>query len=260
MKARKTRHDELGRPTMTDPELLQAGFDQRAPWITRFEIDGREYGGAYDAGGDDRLRCFFQRFPRARRVLELGCLEGGHTFPLAAAAREVVAIDVQAGNLEKCRWLTAVLGTRNIRWVEADLETDALDSLGRFDVIYCSGLLYHLQEPWSLLRRAAPLTRAIFVWTHTAPPDRPLCERGGYLGVEIGEPRYDHPLKGMRPTSFWPSQPELVRMLRDCGFTRIDILDDSLGTDAGPGVLLAAYTPGRMARLAAGVGRRWLHR
>ncbi len=241
---------------MTDPERLQAGFAARAPWITRFEIGGRVYGGDYDAGHDDRLKCFFRRFPRARRVLELGCLEGGHTFPLAERAREVVAIDVQASNLDKCRWLGAELGARNVRWVQADLETDEIAELGRFDATYCSGLLYHLQEPWNLLRRVAPQTRAIFVWTHTAPPDRSLFERGGYLGAEIGEPDYDHPLKGMRPTSFWPTQAELLRMLQDCGFPRIEILDDDLGTDAGPAILLIAYTPGWLERIAARIRRR----
>jgi hypothetical protein len=38
-----------------------------------------------------------------------------------------------------------------------DVETDKLLELGKFDVVFCYGLLYHLSDPLGFIRRAAAL-------------------------------------------------------------------------------------------------------
>ena len=81
----------------------------------------------------------------------------------------------------------------------------------------------------------------MWLWTHYAPADAPLIERGGYEGIVYEEPPTDHPLRGMRPESFWPTLPELQRMLVDAGFDDIEVLNPDLGTKDGPAVLLAAH-------------------
>ena len=56
-------------------------FERRKPWVTNFVINEREYGGYFDAMNDGRISQFFQYFPHARTVLELGALEGGTVLP-----------------------------------------------------------------------------------------------------------------------------------------------------------------------------------
>ncbi len=101
-------------------------------------------------------RSFGVSRPRARRILELGSLEGAHTVQLAArpGVEEVVAIEGRAANIRKAELVTRLLEVRNVRYVEANLETtDLLAQFGRFDAIFCSGLLYHLPEPWKLIEQ-----------------------------------------------------------------------------------------------------------
>ena len=50
-------------------------FERRKPWVTKFRIDESEYGGQFDAMNDGRILQFFQYFPGASTILELGALE-----------------------------------------------------------------------------------------------------------------------------------------------------------------------------------------
>lgn len=228
-------------------ESLTAEFAARGPWITRFLIDGEEHGGDYAAAADHRLDAFLKRFPHPGRVLELGCLEGGHTFALARVAREVVAIEARADNLAKACWLASRLGADNIRFVEGDAELFPLESLGPFDVVYNVGLLYHLQKPWELLAKMARLSSTMFLWTHVAPrwrrtKDRARFKIHGYMGERYLEIGASDPLSGVKQDSFWPTEKSLKRMLADAGFSSITILGEEPKHPNGPALMILAQT------------------
>ncbi len=218
---------------------LNRQFQSFGNWVTKFVVNGRPYGGSYDAAADDRLKVFFREFPSFERVLELGCLEGGHTFPIAKRAKEVVAIDSRAVNLEKAKWLAEdVFKVSNIEFVERNLETTDLDDLGPFDVCFNVGVLYHLPEPWILLDRISTCCKAMFMWTHYAPAHDAGVNREGYNGTMYREFGVEEPLSGMSERSFWPTLDELRRMLREHGFTNEVILQDEDDHPHGPAVLL----------------------
>ncbi len=218
---------------------LREEFAARGPWITRFEIDGVALGGEYFAASDARLAAFFARFPAPGRVLELGCLEGGHTVEIARRAAWVVAIDSREANLARARWVQSLLGRSNITFVQANVEEYDVAALGTFDVVFNCGLLYHLPRPRRLLARLAPLTRAMFVWTHVCEEARARTVVDGYRGWLYTEAGHGDPLSGMSPSSFWPSRPELLRMLRETGFTDLEVIADEPGHPHGPAILLA---------------------
>ena len=69
-------------------EDLKREFDRRRPWVTKFVIQGREYGGHYDAANDSRLKWFQQDFPDAQTILELGSLDGSSFLKLAVVYRQ----------------------------------------------------------------------------------------------------------------------------------------------------------------------------
>lgn len=229
---------------------LAAEFARRGPWVTRFVIDGQAHGGDYDAASDRRLVQLRECFPHARRLLELGCLEGGHTFALAARPEVacVVAVEGRAANLDRARFVQARLGGRaasQVRFVHANVERADLAALSReaggLDAVLCLGVLYHLPRPWELLaamRRAAPAT---LLWTHVADDARAHSRRGGYLGRLYPEWRFLwEPLSGLSPWSFWPTRSELLRMLRDAGYQRTEVLHDDPTHAHGPAVTVAA--------------------
>ncbi|MBY0586139.1 class I SAM-dependent methyltransferase [bacterium] len=216
-------------------------FRKRGPWVTRFDIEGETLGGQYHAATDQRLKQFFDRFPHPARVLELGCLEGGHSVEIARAADHVTAIDSRVDNIERARFIASFFGRSNVDFILADLERFPLTSLGTFDVIFNVGLLYHLPEPWRLVDELAKIGKSMFLWTHTADPSATIVEREGFMGQVYKEGGTRDPLSGMSATSFWPTPDSLERMLALAGFKYIDIVDVDATHPHGPAVTLVCH-------------------
>ena len=82
------------------------------------------------------------------KVLDLGCLEGGISIKLAQAGMTVVGTDVREGHIRKCEYISNKLKLNdNLTWLIGDVTDDSFwNSLGLFDVIICSGLLYHIAD------------------------------------------------------------------------------------------------------------------
>lgn len=236
-----------GRPS------LRAEFEKRKPWVTKFVIGGEEYGGDSDAMKDARVDIFFRSFPEAKRILELGSLEGGHTFNLAGrpGVQRVLGVEGREESVEKARFVQGVLGIENAEFAVANLETADLGEFGEFDAVFCSGLLYHLPEPWALIEEVSNVSSNLFIWTHYAIGDAAEAAvpalrearnttRNGYEGWEYGEHGLKDPLSGMSPTSFWPTLDGLKRMLVEHGFEEVRIIKDNPANPHGPAVTLAA--------------------
>jgi SAM-dependent methyltransferase len=217
-------------------------FRKHPSWVTKFVIDGRAYGGWYDASADRRLQQFEKAFPDRARILELGSLEGGHTFNLAtmSGVNAVVGLEGRDYNLRKAEFVRAVLGVRNAEFHLIDLERSDLTRFGQFDVCFSAGLLYHLPEPWKHLAEVRKITRNLFLWTHYVDAAKVSEERNGYPGWSYGEYGYADPLSGLSSTSYWPSLDGLQSMLSDAGFPGIDIIEDDAGHGDGPAVTLSA--------------------
>lgn len=220
-------------------DALAAEFAARGPWVTRFVIDGRSYGGSV-AFDDPRVEWFFERFPEGGRVLELGSLEGGHTFQLAARSARVTAIEGRPQNVERARFVQGVLGVENVEFVEADLEQTPLRTFGRFDAVFCSGLLYHLPRPWELIAQLGEVAPGVFLWTHYAKTAKTTAD--GVAGIWYSEHGRKDPLSGLSRRSFWPTLPELRRLLAEAGLARIELVRDEPDHDHGPTVTLTAWT------------------
>ena len=108
---------------------IRAQVEELGSWITGFEFEGTRYGGDYFPNDDSRVLRFVDAFRqwlrelpdrrRALRILECGCLEGGHTALLAKAfpEAEIVATDLREENLRKARFLVSLYGLNNVRWL-----------------------------------------------------------------------------------------------------------------------------------------------
>jgi SAM-dependent methyltransferase len=191
---------------------------------------------------DPRPDEFLRSFPQAERVLDLGSLEGIQAFRLAQgpAVKSVLGIEGRAANLAKANFLRDLLGMHKVQFVQDDLEAIDLERHGRFDAVFCAGVLYHLVEPWRLVAQIARVTRNLYLFTHYAPDDRATHSRGGYRGWEYREYGLQDPLSGLSPSSFWLTLAELRRMLAESGFDQLTVLQDRLDTPYGPFVHLIA--------------------
>src|SRR6266513_2328656 len=122
---------------MNRSENLAEQFAALGPWIYEFEIGGKIYGGGISAEGDERVERFFRYAPHPETILELGSLEGAHSFILAGhpGVKRVVALEGREANLRKARFVQELLQIRNVEFAQANLEHADLTRFGNFDAI-----------------------------------------------------------------------------------------------------------------------------
>ena len=224
-----------------DRDPLAREFKARGPWVTRFRIGDRNYGGKVDLIDDGRIESFAAAFPGCSTVLELGSLEGAHSFSLARRVERVVAVEGRDENIARARFVQELLGVENVEFVEADLETTPLEQFGRFDAVFCVGLLYHLPQPWLLLDQLAAVAPKLFLQTHYA--ERAEATVDGLPGRYYREFGRSDPLSGLSPTSFWLTIPALTGRLEQSGYS-VELLADDPDARNGPIITLAARADG----------------
>jgi SAM-dependent methyltransferase len=221
---------------------IASGFDRRGPWVSRFVIGGRPYGGNISFDADVRIGQFFSCFPDALRILDLGSLEGGQTFGLAKRpGARVLGLEGRRANIEKAEYVRGLLGAGNVRFELADLESAPLAGFGAFDAVFCSGLLYHLPKPWELIRQIGLVSDKVFIWTHYARPEQATGSRDGYAGYDYREFGLGDPLSGLSAHSFRVTRGSLMDMLGRYGFAGIRVFEDNAGHPHGPSITLGAW-------------------
>ncbi|HKP02776.1 MAG TPA: class I SAM-dependent methyltransferase [Chthoniobacterales bacterium] len=221
---------------------LEAEFAKLAPWVFQFEIDGAIYGGGVSATGDIRVEQFFDYVPKAATILELGSLEGAQTFIMAQrpGVTRVVALEGREFNLRKARFVQELLRIPNAEFVQANLEDADLAAYGKFDAVFCSGLLYHLPEPWKLIAQLPAIAPALFIWTQYAKEEEATEVAPGLRGKICPEGGSDEPLSGMSATATWLTLDSLITLLKRSGYGRVDLIKDDPGHSNGPAVAVGA--------------------
>lgn len=187
----------------------------------------------------DALRLFFPSGVHGKTAVDLGCLEGGLSYELWRAGLTVLGVEGRADNLERCLlvrdWFEAA---GRMDFVQADVRDFRP---GRtFDVVLCSGLLYHLDDPAAYIGELGKLTAPgglLYLDTHVAPEDvdLPDCEYRGYLSPlkskadgeltlryrEYAEDVTQAESSVGNPVSLWLDIASHVELMLRAGFSRV---------------------------------------
>jgi SAM-dependent methyltransferase len=219
-----------------------AEFEKLKPWVTKFHIEGKDYGGNFDALNDVRIAQFFEIFPAAKNIIELGSLEGGHSFALAKSpvVEKVLAVEGREKNIEKAKLVQDIFGDQKVEFVQGDIEKLDFQQFGTFDAVFCSGLLYHLPKPWELIPKLARVSPNIFIWTQISEEAKAKKMREGWRGKIYREGGFFDPLSGLSKKSFWLSLGSLIGLLTANGYREIKIIEHNLAHPNGAAVTLAA--------------------
>lgn len=183
-----------------------------------------------------------------KRVLEIGSLEGAHTYMLASRGASVTAIEA-----DKNAYLRSLI-TKQLLGFDAEmLLGDALKyEGGPFDLVVCCGVLYHLMEPLVFLRRLGAMAPRLYIWTHFYLPkvrDHPVAglhfRREPIMidGVRHYPYDYAHALVrgdfsgGFEPGARWVEKDALLTALD--GFD-VTVFDENIDHPHGPALSIYA--------------------
>jgi hypothetical protein len=98
---------------------------------------------------------------KGKTVLELGPLEGGHTYMLERlGAKSVVAVEANARAYLKCLIVKELLGLERAQFLYGDFLEYLRQTSPKFDVCIASGVLYHMREPIELNQATRPMRQA----------------------------------------------------------------------------------------------------
>ena len=180
-----------------------------------------------------------------RTVVDLGCLEGGFTLAFAQrGAARVLGIEARELSVQRCELARTLLGVDNAEFVVADIK-DELSRHDPFDVVFATGILYHVADPAGFLRTMrSACDHVALVDTHVARVDEASHDCSPMVTRESGGSTYSGRMFPEYPPdvsdaakeamawaaysdadAFWPLEEDLVRMMRDAGFAVIEKID-----------------------------------
>lgn len=191
---------------------------------------------------------------QGQRVLELGPLEGGHTYLLQQyGAASITAIEANTRAYLKCLIVKELLGLDKAHFLCGDFVTYLEETTESYDLIFSAGVLYHMRDPIGLIAKLSRHTDRLYMWTHYY--DDAVIQGTAHL-----KPRYTahtpSETEGFRYTlhrqdymnslevqgfcggneeySHWISRADLLSALNHFGFKDIRIAHEMLDHPHGP--------------------------
>lgn len=169
------------------------------------------------------------------RVLDLACLEGLYGIELARHGAEVIGIEGREANVVKARFAKEVLALNNITFMQDDVRNLSVEKYGRFDVVLCLGILYHLDAPdvFHFVERMSDVCKRVtIIDTHIGikANNSYIYQGQEYHGWSYTEhsskSTKEERLKTLRASldnekSFWLTRPSLFNLLSRAGFTSV---------------------------------------
>jgi SAM-dependent methyltransferase len=139
-------------------------------------------------------------------VLDLGCGVGHFSNILKNMGFKVVGVDARTENVEEARRRYPELS-----FAVADAEDPGLRKLGTFDLVFCFGLLYHLENPFRVIRNISAMTSKLGIMEGICYP----CAEPVLSLLDEGKLED----QGVNYMAFYPSEAALVKMFRRAGFS-----------------------------------------
>jgi SAM-dependent methyltransferase len=143
-----------------------------------------------------------------RSAIDVGCGLGHFSELLRSNGFQVTGVDGRAENVEEAR-----LRNRDVQFYEFNAEDSNLLELGTFDLCFCFGLLYHLENPFLAIRHLRALTKTLL-----------LAEGVILQGTEPIMALVDETLlrdQGLHNFAFYPTEACLIKMFYKAGFAHV---------------------------------------
>lgn len=177
------------------------------------------------------------------KILELGPLEGGHTYMLEnMGASSILAIESNTRAYLKCLITKEILNLTHASFLLGDFVTYLKNTQDTYDVCISSGVLYHMQNPAELIHLISQVSRKIMLWTHYYDPEKNNPDVNVRFSEVVAQEYhafhhtlYRHPYQnleehsltgfcgGSAPFSMWMSRQDILSCLKYFGFNRLEV-------------------------------------
>ena len=246
-----------------DPQLTLDVF--QGEWASRLPppYDGLRAGESL-LFEDERIAWTLERFGPldGMTMLDLGPLEGGHTYmALQAGAERVVAVEGNVRHFLKCLVVKDLLNMDRAEFRLGDFMLMMAQESDEYDLVNAQGVLYHMADPVELIALAAERGRRLALWTQYYEPERianlgPVFRRhfdaeptpADTRGFAHIHHRFDYGLGrklvgfygGNQPHANWLSREDLMGALEHFGWRDVQVAFEVLDGGHGPALSLTA--------------------
>lgn len=189
-----------------------------------------------------------------KQVLELGPLEGGHSYMLhKRGAANIDAVESNTRAFLKCLCIKEIFGLQNVNFMLGDFNAFLEETNKKYEFVVASGVLYHMSDPIKLLRLIAKVTDKVMIWTHyydesVISSNKILAKKFSDLHkfssegipIEWAEQSYREALDwqgfcgGSQPTSKWLTRQSILNLLASLGFSELSIKFEKSDHPNGP--------------------------
>jgi hypothetical protein len=193
-------------------------------------------------------------------ILELGPLEGGHSYMFQNRnAQKVIAIEANTRAFLKCLCIKEILKLDRVEFKLGDFMSFLENSNSKYDMVFASGVLYHMEEPVRLIKLISAVTDRLFVWTHYYEQSVILAKKElkrkfglvmpveyDAMSYECAEHKYSDALNwigfcgGPKPISRWLTRNSIIKALTRYGFSDLQINFDQIDHPNGPAFAICA--------------------
>lgn len=224
--------------------------------------------GAATLYADPRILWAIEQFGslKGRHVLELGPLEASHTYLLEQQEPiSLTAIEANRMAFLRCLVVKELLGLKIARFHLGDFNAWLEQRDNLYDMIFASGVLYHMVDPVRLLELMARRASALYLWTHYAddeamPPDDPRSSafvgeaevvRSHGVDVHVRKRSYWGAWRnkafcgGMHDAHRWIYKEDILKLLAALGYDDIRIAHDQREHENGPSFSIFARRSGQ---------------
>ena len=182
------------------------------------------------------------------RLVDLACLEGGYATEFARLGFEVVGIEVRKSNFDNCQYVKEHVNLPNLNFVNDNILN--LEQYGIFDVVFCSGILYHLNKPKAFIEVMSKCCKKLLIInTHYSTElknifhklsdeasnesllGRWFIEHEESESIELQEQKKWSSWENR--VSFWIRREYLIQAIRDVGFDMVFEQYDGIGENIG---------------------------
>jgi SAM-dependent methyltransferase len=140
-----------------------------------------------------------------KTAVDVGCGAGYFSGLLQSLGLQVTAADGRKENAEE-----AARRVPGVVFHTLNAEDPKLRSLGTFDLVFCFGLLYHLENPFLAIQHLHAMSKSLLLAEGLVyPGEEPI------MGLLDESPYED---QGLRHVAFYPTEACLIKMMYRAGF------------------------------------------